>query len=353
MKLATFGAAGLFAFVISYVVYFGFTTNYTTNSFSAASFRKQYTHNVFRYRVLSSYLLLQLDHGLGAVMGDAPGEKRLLMMDETASRRFYLAIFYLNTFFLILTALLLTLILETGKLFILRSGEKLLFLFLAVSLIGLTQYVIAPYDISSYFFELLGIYLYFRLAGRYAVMLIALSLVTVVATLNRESSALMVVFVGMLAICREGWTVRSVGVAGLLLGIFLVTYIGLRMVISRPDPVINPWQHLFFYNLGHLQNQVGILFWLLLFYLTMAVAVDFNNRYLICLFHLGCLPYIWTCLNTGILWELRLYMPLFLGGFLLAKMDATAFGYMPIPLTSGMKKILQKGYSSNREKFPI
>jgi len=353
MRLATFLAAGLFAFVISYVVYFGFTTNYTTGNFSPASFRKQYTHDVFRYRVLSSYLLLQLDHRLGGVMGDAPAEKRLLLLDETASRRFYLAFYYLNTIFLVLTALLLALLLETGKVFILRSGEKLLFLFLAVSLMGLTQYVVCPYDISSYFFELLGIYMYFRLAGRYTAMLVVLSLVTFVATLNRESSVLMVVFVGMLAICREGWTARSVGVAGLLLSIFLVTYFGLRMVINEPDPVISPYHHLFFYNLGHLQNQIGILFWLLLFYLTMAVAVDYRNRYLICLFHLGCLPYIWTCLNSGILWELRLYMPLFLGGFLLAKMEITAFGYMPIPLSSGLKKILQKGYSSNREKFPI
>jgi hypothetical protein len=353
MKLATFIAAGLFAWVISYVVYFGFTTNYTTSNFSPASFRKQYTHDVFRYRVLSQYLLLQLDHRLEGVVGDGPAEKRLLMMDESASRRFYLAFYYLNTFFLVLTALLLALLLEKGNLFVLQSGEKLLFLFLAIALMGLTQYVVCPYDISSYFFEVLGIYLYFRLADRRALMLVVLSLVTVVATLNRESSVLMVVFVGMLAVCREGWTVRSVGVAGLLLGMFVVTYFGLRVVINEPDGVISPYHHLFFYNLGHLQNEIGGLFWLLLFYLTMAVAVDYRNRYLICLFHIGCLPYIWTCLNSGILWELRLYMPLFLGGFLLAKMDTTGFGYTPIPLSARMKKILQKGYSPNRENFPI
>lgn len=353
MKLTTFVSAGLFAFVISYVVYFGFTTNYTTNGFSPASFRKQYTHDVFRYRVLSSYLLLQLDRRLEGVIGDGPAEKRLLAMDESATRRFYLAIYYLNTFFLVLTALLMALLLETRDVFILRSGEKLLFLFLAVALMGLTQYVVCPYDISSYFFELLGIYLYFRLSGRYTALLIVLSLVTFVATLNRETSVLMVVFVGMLAICREGWTKRAVGLAGLLLSVFVLTYVGLRMVINEPDLVKSPWHHLFFYNLGHLPNQVGVLFWLVLFYLTMAVAVDYRNRYLICLFHLGCLPYYWTCLNSGILWELRLSMPLFLAGFLLAKMEVTGFGYMPIPLSAGMKKILQKGYSSNREKFPI
>jgi len=42
----------------------------------------------------------------------------------------------------------------------------------------------------------------------------------------------MVVFVGMLSVWRGGWTIGTVGVAGLLLSIFLVTYFGLRMVMG-------------------------------------------------------------------------------------------------------------------------
>ena len=57
----------------------------------------------------------------------------------------------------------------------------------------------------------------------------------------------------------QGWTVGTVGVAGLLLSIFLVTYFGLRMVINGPDQVINPYHHLFFHNLGHLKNEMGML----------------------------------------------------------------------------------------------
>jgi hypothetical protein len=67
--------------------------------------------------------------------------------------------------------------------------------------------------------------------------------------------------------------------------------------------------------------MMGLIFWVLFVYLPFAMAATEENKWLIGGFFLLSLPYIITSVWTGDLWAVRLYIPLFLGGLFLSKLD--------------------------------
>jgi len=315
----------LLAFVSSYLVYFGFTTNYTTDSFSPETFNDQYSHHVYKYRILSQYLLVRLDSALGNAKPTKMAERRLFIQDIRTSERFYFSYYYLNTFFMILLSIVLTLLVCMDKELLISKHEKTLLLFLVILLINLTQFVVCPYDISSYFFQLLILFVFLKYFDKYfAISLTVICLLMVISTLNRESSALTVSFLMLVLLCKFGLNKRAIFSISLIALSFLSTYLALRYFIKTPDPrkfTIDFVQ----YNLFFYANRLGILFWLIFLYFTLTISNSKENKALIGVYHIISLPYIWTCLTAGVLWELRLYIPLFLGSLFLAKIDTAGF----------------------------
>lgn len=328
IKTATIRAmvfAALIAFVSSYIVYFGFTTNYTANAFSPPSFKDQYAHQVYKYRILSQYLLTRLDSALGDRFPSKAAEMRLLLQDNHASERFYYSYYYLNTFFMVLLSIVLVLLVDLDNSINIPKNEKSLIVFLVILLINLTQYVVCPYDISSYFFQLLTIFVFLKYLEKYFfTSLIVICLLLVIATLNRESSALTVSFLILLTLCKGGLSKRSLFSLSPMVLSFLITYYSLRYFIKTPDPK-NVTIDFVEFNLNFYINRIGILFWFVFIYFTLAIGNSKENRLLIVAYHIISLPYIWTCFTAGILWEVRLYMPLFLGSLFLAKVDPSSF----------------------------
>jgi hypothetical protein len=317
--------ATLLAIVSSYIVYFGFTTNYTIHAFSPASFKGQYDHNIYKYRILSKQLLLFTDRALDTTYPEKQSEIRLQVMDRTASQRFYYAYYYLNTAFLILASIVLVLILNLDNQMIMTQSEKALFLFLIPILIALTQYVVCPYDISSYFFQLLTIWIFLKYYDKFPIIsLFLLCALLILSTLNRESSALSVSLLFVMLYSKYGFSKRTI-ISGALIAIsFLATYCVLRLFITEPNESTLKPDYLD-YNINYFINNLGLLFWGLYFYLSMTIANSDINKTLILLFHLVSLPYIWTCFTAGVLWETRLYIPLFLGSLILSKIDTSGF----------------------------
>jgi 4-amino-4-deoxy-L-arabinose transferase-like glycosyltransferase len=133
--------AGLLSIVVSYIVYFGFTPNYTRNVFNEHSFRQQYDQGLYRYRILSKELVLSLHSALQARTPAQTPKKRFLVLDDHASNLFYITYFIVNAVFLLLSSLLLVLILDLA-IFRITNHEKSLLLFLIVVVVGLTQFVI-------------------------------------------------------------------------------------------------------------------------------------------------------------------------------------------------------------------
>lgn len=314
--------AVLLSMVTSKIVYFGFTPNYAADIFSRKAFNGRFDHDVYKYRILCKYLLFYVDDWLNKDMPEKGAEARILINTRDASERFYFAFYYLNTFFLILTSIMVVLLLDLGRNFLFSKMEKSLIIFLAPMLICLSQFTVCCYDVSSYFFQLLILYLFLQFFDRYYWgSIFTIGALIVLSTLNRESSALSVSMVGLLLLTRYGINRKILYSISALAAVYLITYVVLRLLVVDPT-------HMRVVNLqaGHLlidTNLIGLIFWGLFLYLPLNISATTENRYLIGAFFLFSLPYIYTCLKDGVLWEVRLYIPLFLGALFLSKLDTS------------------------------
>lgn len=331
----------LLSMVTSKIVYFGFTPNYAADIFSKKAFSFRFSHDVYQYRVLGKWLLFTVDDWLSGSMPEKGAEPRILINTRNGSERFYYAFFYLNTFFLILTSIVLVLLLYNVPALRFSEAERSLILFLAPVLIGLSEFTVVMYDVSSYFFQLLILYVFLKYAVRYrAASLAAICLLIVLSTLNRESSALSVSMVLLLLFLREGLSRKALTAMACVTGSFVLTYVALRYFIVDP-------RHLRILNLqaGNLlvdTNIIGFIFWGLFLYLPLSMAGSGENRLMIGAFHLLSLPYIYTCLKDGVLWEVRLYIPLFLGSLMLCKLKPVGFRYQLTRLSMAAGRLTRK-----------
>ncbi|MGZ5209745.1 MAG: hypothetical protein ACXWB1_02550 [Kaistella sp.] len=313
--------AMLLAFTVNSFVYFSFGNIYSSKILNYADFQHQFSSGVYQYRILSGYFLIGIYEFLSDLNIDYSLFK-LKFFDADAEPKMYLSFFLLNTFFLVLSSAVLVLITET-KNFVATSSEKLLFTAVAILAVVLSQFVIVPYDISSYFFLLLFYYVLLGYLQKNSPQtLIILGSIMLVSTLNRESSALSVSLAATLLFSKFGFKKETL-VPVTVLGItFLAAYLGMRFMnenFSTNDG------NLFAQNFSEPKNILGLLFWLVFFAFPLLLAKDRRSVNNIIIFHVLSLPYIFMCFYTGILYEIRLYIPLFLTSALISFTDSAKF----------------------------
>jgi hypothetical protein len=131
--------------------------------------------------------------------------------------------------------------------------------------------------------------------------------------------------VTVLLLTRYGIARKTFTGVGLMAVCFLATYVALRVFIVDPQHlhIMNTQVGQFFLD----TNLIGLLFWGLFIYLPFAIAEETENRILIGLFFVLSLPYIITVFKDGVLWEIRLYIPLFLGALFLSKLNVSAHAF--------------------------
>ncbi|MGZ5210641.1 MAG: hypothetical protein ACXWB6_00025 [Kaistella sp.] len=313
--------AMLLAFTVNSFVYFSFGNIYSSKILNYADFQQQFSSGVYQYRILSGYFLIGIYEFLSDLNIDYSLFK-LKFFDADAEPKMYLSFFLLNTFFLVLSSAVLVLITET-KNFVATSPEKLLLTAVAILAVALSQFVIVPYDISSYFFLLLFYYVLLGYLQKNSPQtLIILGSIMLVSTLNRESSALSLSLAATLLFSKFGFkkeTLVPVAVLGIT---FLAAYLGMRFMnetFSTNDG------NLFAQNFSEPKNILGLLFWLVFFVFPLLLAKDRRSVNNILIFHVLSLPYIFMCFYTGILYEIRLYIPLFLTSALISFTDSAKF----------------------------
>jgi hypothetical protein len=316
--------AASLSIVTSKIVYFGFNSNYSLNIFTKQSFIKAFEHDVYKYRIFSKYLLLEIYNWLELHNPQIGGNRRIDAIARNGSQAFYYAYYYLNTFFLVLTSIIITLILHLDRVLKMTVSEKYMVLFLSIIIINLSQFVINPYDISSYFLQLLTLYIFlYYFDQAYTLTLITVAILISLSTINRESSALSVAIIILLLLQKLGFSRKFVFGSILVSASFLITYIALRFLIIDQTDTQSPSP-----MAGHILidfNLIGLAFWLLFGGLAMAISLHKENLYMITFLHIVCIPYILICFTNGILWEIRLYIPLFLSAIILSKIDVTDF----------------------------
>ncbi len=305
----------LLAFTVNSFMYFGFVNSYSSKIFSGASFQEQFHSGIYQYRILSGYFLLWINDFLSTFDFDYELFK-LKFLNSNSEPKMYLSFYILNTFFIILSAMMLVFISES-KQFIATNSEKLLLISVAIFSIAFSQFVIVPYDVSSYFFLLVFFYFLLQyLEKKSNVHLIILSVVILISTFNRESSALSLSLAATLLYAKFGLKKESI-LPILVLGlVFLGVYFGIRL--TSENFTTNDG-NLFLKNFTEPKNIMGILFWLVFFVFTLLLAKDKAAIKNILLFHVFSIPYIILCLYSGILYEIRLYIPIFLTSLMLSR----------------------------------
>ena len=307
----------LLAFTVNSFVYFGFANIYSSTILNYQSFQEQFQSGIYQYRILSFYYLIWIYDFLSTLNIDYEIFK-LKFVNADSDPKMYLSFYILNTIFMMGSAAVMVLLTES-KHFIATYSEKILIIGFSLFSIALSTFVIVPYDVSSYFFLLLFFYFFLSYLKKQSVaMLILLSVILIFSTLNRESSALSISLAGALLYSKFGLKKKTFFPIAFLVLVFIAVYFGLRLVsenFSTNDG------NLLTQNFTQPKNILGILFWLVFFAFTLILAKDRKAMKHILLFHLLSFPYILLCFYTGILYEIRLYMPLFITSLLLSKIE--------------------------------
>lgn len=306
----------LLAFTVNSFVYFGFVNSYSSEIFNLQNFQGQFQSGIYQYRVLSGYVLLWIYDFLTYLNLD-DGLFKIKFLNPDSEPKMYLSFYILNTVFLMFTAAMLVFITETKNI-IATHSEKLLMIVVALFSIALTQFVIVPYDVSSYFLLLLFLFVFLKYIEKESnQLLILLCVIMVISSFNRETAALSLSLAATMLFTKFGISKKSLFPMIPLVVSFLGVYMGLRLM---NETFTTNDGNLFLQNFANPKNILGILFWLVFFALATLLAKSAAARKMILYFHLFALPYILMSLYSGIMYEIRLYIPLFLAALVLGSL---------------------------------
>lgn len=307
----------LLAFTVNSFVYFGFANIYSSKILNIQSFQEQFQSGIYQYRILSGYFLIWIYDLLSTFNIDYDIFK-LKFLNPDSEPQMYLSFYILNTFFIMLSGAMMVLITDL-KCFATTQSEKLLITTVAIFCIALSQFVIVPYDISSYFFLLVFFYFLIQyLEKQSSLKLVLLSIFIIISTFNRESSALSLSLAATLLYSKFGLKKESILPIAILAIVFISVYFGLRMMSEK---FTTNDGNLFIQNFTQPKNILGVFFWVVFFAFTLILAKDQKAVKYIILFHLLSFPYLLLCFYTGIIYEIRLYIPLFLTSIILTKTE--------------------------------
>lgn len=297
--------------IVSSIVYNGFTTNYTVSVFSKRGFEYQYQAGIYKYRVLGNTTLLKTYDLIKRYDLPTFTPRSLGLLDYAGDAQFYSAYFYMNTFFLCLTSMLLLIILGAH-----RKNTDFMMVDLPVLfmcfLIGISQYVVVPYDTLSYFFLSTAVILIINDNGTLW-NLLGLCIVIILATLTRETAAFILSFyfaINYKTILTPPTTLkinREQAVLMVITACFLFTYVGLRWVFGYDHAIYEAF--VLSKNLDRPDSMLGILFFIsiaLIIFITKAVQKEIS------VFFIVTFPYVLFIWLFADAWEIRLWTPLIL-----------------------------------------
>ncbi len=299
--------AMVFALIVNTFVYFSFSNVYSSTSINYENFIEQYTNGIYQYRYLSTFLLLKI-HDLVSSLNLGTYFK-LFLWNDNGEKNMLLSYYIVNSIFLCLFS--------GGVIYIFRDKtqrERLLLMSSLVFTIIISQFILVPYDVSSYFFILLFFHWFSKYLKTNKTEHFALSiLILIISTFNRESSALSLSLAGSLLYFQNGLSKKTIIPIFTLAGVFIATYVGMRLYFGS---FTTNDGNLLMENLTKLKNYLGMFFSLIFLSFTLLISKK-EDRQVIILFHILSLPYILMCFYTGIVYEIRLYIPLFISSILI------------------------------------
>jgi len=337
LKITRVGVVGIvLPCMLSFVVYYGFFSDYAGAGFHREGFLSFYESGVVKYRVLGRELLLKTHSVVVSQTWAGRLARRFLpdvprcmpMADPKGNAWFYGAIFIQNTVFFVGAALVLYALFHHGcvtpgaRAFAMgRYGIGLL-------MMTLTQFVPTAYDMVTCFFFLAAAYLIVY-AGRWGFP--GLLICVFLGTLTRESAVITLAFFFAYHIDELVKLNRqAIGRLVSLTLVFAITYVVLRVYYGTDHAM---WQMVrWWLNLFDQKSLCGILLFPVMCWMIMAGVSSVRRCWV---FLVACLPYVIAMTIIANTWEIRLWVPVWLGLLVLAYVD-TEKDNSRVPVSSNM-----------------
>jgi hypothetical protein len=302
---------------MNFFAYYGFVSNYTQGLFSVADFRLQYDSDIYRYRILGKYLLLatnQILEQIPLLPDIAPA--RMMQFLGIGSMTFYYSYYVLNTVFLCLTIFAFRSVFNSAAARM-TDQENALWLFVITTLIVISQFVVVPYDNLSYFF--IGVSVYLMLQKESRRVIAALVATLVLATLTRETAALILALYATLYLSRQRLPMdKRLSVLALLILAFLIMYILLRVFFGWENALGHDVTLSFF----DWRKPAGLISLTLGFSILVLLGnlVGSARMKTVWIFLGFSLPYIASIFITSTPYEFRVWVPVLLGAIVVGNL---------------------------------
>jgi len=321
----------VFPLFLQYVMYYRFTPNYQVGMLSEKGFVLGNNNGVFRYRILGAKLQLWVYEKIAntRLVKKVHEERnkiydaRLKVLDPEADLIFYFTYFLISTVCSILTAICILRIFDMKSFFEISDQQKILVTTLLTCFIGITQFVITHYDMLSYFFMAFCLVLFLmHIEKNNNIYLAVLCAAIVLATLNRESSLIILCFMATVYIQAYSlFKVRWIQKMILPALAYLIPYAALRFYLSGQKKVFQDITFSENFQFYRTKNIIAFSFFLFFLYLCNNLPNNRESRKLVWTFLLLATPYILIIFTVGLIIEVRLWMPLIMGITILAFMN--------------------------------
>ncbi|HCN49044.1 MAG TPA: hypothetical protein DIT10_08115 [Chryseobacterium sp.] len=320
----TFYFVFLFPIFFQTMAYYGYESSYYPYKTQIAP-TEWYYKGIYQYRFLSRDAVDMITAFLKNIMTyDGLPLKAYIQKKGTS---YYHALFLYNTFFAVLVSWMFNLILKNKTFFHDFDVKKRMVVVLIMTLISaFSQYVIVHYDNAAIFLLLCGFYFSFQyFHSNYALKwAFLLNVIILISTLNRETSCLNISFLGSLLLFNAPLNKENIfnAIKKLFVPVcsFILPYLILRLILpqQKGDDYYFFESFTLWSNLTGINQIVGWLYALVFIRFIYFFIPTVNNRKLANYFLVLSLPYIMMICLVGILWETRLFIPLFYGLVVLA-----------------------------------
>lgn len=320
----TFYFIFLFPVFFQAMAYYGYESSYYPYKIQEAP-SDWYYKGIYQYRFLSREAVDMITVFLKKIMTYENFPLKAYIQKKGTS--YYHALFLYNTFFAVIVSWMLNLILKNKTFFPEFNVKSRMVVVLIMTLISaFSQYVIVHYDNAAIFLLLCGFYFSLQYYHNdYSLKwMILLNGIILISTLNRETSCLNISFLGSLLLFNTSFNKENVlnVIRKLFIPVcsFILPYFILRLLLPQKEgdnyyffESITLWS-----NLTGINQIVGWLYAIVFIRFIYFFIPTVNNRKLANYFLILSAPYILMICLVGILWETRLFIPLFYGLVVLA-----------------------------------
>lgn len=302
-KLSRIAAVWVMPTLLTFVAFYRYAPNSAGLPLSDESFDSFFSEGIYRYRIAGRFLVQSLRDAIAAVWpeGFVPSNGVYTALSQEFSHPLYCALALESAIFFSLTIFFVDKVLSDAPA---RKYQRLLITFVLFA----SLYTVTPYDMVSYAL-LSALAWLLATPSMSATKLLALGALMVLATLVRESSALLIpLYATMLSLRPRGLRDKSSWVAmGVLVVGFVVTYGALRIALGT--------QFVAAFVGSSTLRPAAILVSLLAAIFVLFASEEGSKKFLL-RFVLLCTPYLGLIALAANPAELRLFAPILLLGVL-------------------------------------